>query len=82
MKLYNIHNTREFFEKLNKCEGIVELVDDKGGRRQLLKEMDRRDEPLTYSQIDGTISQIELKFHNDNDCHNILCWLINKRHIA
>ena len=30
MKVYNITNTREFFNKLSACKGSVELVDKNG----------------------------------------------------
>lgn len=82
MKLYNITDTREFYNRLAACRGTVELMNEEGTERKLLHEGGSRDVLLPLCQVYGKISRIELVFHNDQDRHDILCWLLNKRSIA
>ncbi|MFG6332966.1 MAG: polya polymerase [Lachnospiraceae bacterium] len=81
MKVYNINNSREFFEKLTACKGTVELVNEEGKRLRLA------DGPLTpdtllMTYFKGTIREMELIFQNSEDCARILSYLMNKRHLA
>ncbi len=81
MKVYNIHNGKEFFKKIAACEGMVELVNEKGERLQLTKGMpDPSTLPMMY--FDGAIREMELFFQNQKDCTRILHYLMNKRHLA
>lgn len=79
MKLYNITDTREFYDRLAACRGTVELVDETEGKQQILHEAGSYGVLLPLCQIYGKINCIELLFHNDLDRHNILYWLLNKR---
>lgn len=74
MKIYGITDTRRFYEKLNDCRGEVELVDEESGARQLLRApVSQTLLPLSFMQ--GTISRIELIFHDDRDFNTIFRWL-------
>lgn len=81
MKVYNIQNGKEFFEKIAACEGAVELVNEKGERLQLTQGLPNPSAlPLMY--FDGAIREMELFFQNQDDCTRILYYLMNKRHLA
>lgn len=81
MKVYNIQDSREFFEKLTACKGTVELVNNDGKHLTL---MDGTQTPnallMTYFQ--GAIKEMELRFQDQEDCSRILRYLMNKRHLA
>lgn len=77
MKIYDITDTRKFYEKLTACKGKVEIIDEKSGARELVKApADRTLFPFSFMQ--GTISQIELIFHDDRDFNTIFRWLQEK----
>ncbi|MBO5093879.1 MAG: hypothetical protein J6C33_05935 [Lachnospiraceae bacterium] len=78
MKIYNIHNTHEFFERLSACEGKVELIDEKGTRFELLHGKHSSD-IIPLFAVYGNIRQIELTFEKAEDCSKIFSYLINKR---
>lgn len=81
MKVYNIRDSREFFEQLTACKGTVELVNEEGKHLTLLEEPLTPDMMLmTYFQ--GTIREMELIFQDQEDCSRILHYLMNKRHLA
>lgn len=81
MKVYNIHNGKEFFEKIAACKGTVELVNEKGERMPLTQGLpDAPALPMIY--FDGAIRELELFFQNQEDCSRILHYLMNKRHLA
>ncbi len=67
MKVYNIKNSKKFFEKLNDCKGTVTLLNEDGEQM-----------PLSHSMttIDGTIRQLELKFQDNQDSVEILNYLL------
>lgn len=78
MKVYNIRNTHEFFERLSNCRGIVELVDESGTKLQLTPG-NGKSGLLPFPQIYGEIRQLELSFQDGEDCQNILSYLMNRR---
>ena len=78
MKIYNINDTHEFFERLSACEGRVELIDEKGARFELLHGK-RSSGIVPLFSLYGNIRQIELKFEKAEDCSKIFSYLINKR---
>ena len=78
MKIYNIHDARTFFQCLTECEGTIELIEENGNHRQLFNGSEDA-KTLPFHQIYGSIPQIELKFHKDEDCHKILSYLMNRR---
>lgn len=81
MKVYNIQNGKEFFEKIAASEGAVELVNEKGERLQLTRGLpDSSVLPMMY--FNGAIHEMELFFQNQADCTRILHYLMNKRHLA
>lgn len=77
MKIYDISDTRKFFEKLNDCRGEIELVDALSGERERL-EAPVRQRLYPFSTVQGTISQIELIFHDHQDFDSIFRWILNK----
>ena len=78
MKVYNITNTREFFNKLSACKGSVELVDENGLHLELTHGREVL-EILPFSYMYGTIDQMELVFRDPQDCAMIVTYLMNKR---
>lgn len=80
MKIYNIHNTHEFFDRLSTCEGKVELVDEAGKRIELLHGRQSSDIVPLFS-LYGNIRRLELKFERAEDCNKIFSYLINKREV-
>lgn len=82
MKIYNINNTCNFFEKLVACQGEVEFVDRKNGSKTPLTKQGIQQNLLPLSLINGRISEIELIFHNHQDFDNIFRWVMNKGSIA
>lgn len=82
MKIYNIDNTCNFFEKLAACQGEVEFVDERNGSRTPLTKQGIRENLLPLSLINGKIKEIELIFHNHQDFDSIFRWVMNKGSIA
>ena len=78
MKIYNITDTHEFFERLSACEGRVELIDEKGTRFEL-PHGKRSSGIVPFLSLYGSIRQLELKFEKAEDCSKIFSYLINKR---
>ncbi len=78
MKIYNINNTTDFFEKLAACRGEVELVDEKNGDNTLLQKQSIRETLVPLSCVQGTISEIQLIFHDHQDFDSIFQWVFNK----
>lgn len=81
MKVYNISDSREFFEKLTACRGTVELVDEKGARLPIPKAPLSSD-PGLMTCFRGTIREMELRFQDPEDMDKILHYLMNKRNLA
>ncbi len=81
MKIYNINNTKELFDKLAECQGMVRLVSETGEQLEIQPgKLDKSLLPMLYVQ--GTIKQIELLFENARDCDRIFNYLVNKRGTA
>ncbi len=81
MKVYNIRDSREFFEKLTSCSGTVELVNEQGTRFPLPKSSLPSD-PWLMTCFQGTIKEMELRFQDAEDLNRILNYLMNKRDLA
>lgn len=81
MKVYNIRNGKEFFEKVAACKGMVEMVSEEGKRLRLTAGEQSQDLiPMTY--FHGEIRELELIFQKSEDCSRILSYLMNKRDLA
>ncbi len=81
MKFYNINNTKELFDKIAACQGLVRLVSETGEQLEIQPgKLDKSLLPMLYVQ--GTIKQIELLFENARDCDRIFNYLVNKRGTA
>lgn len=81
MKVYNIQNSRDFFEQLTACRGTVELV-NKDGRHLTLIDGPLAPDELLMTYFQGAIKEMELIFQEQEDCSRILNYLMNKRHLA
>ena len=81
MKVYNIKDSREFFEKLTACKGTVEIVKEDGTRLPPMAGSPTS-ELQSMTCFQGAIRQMELYFQDQNDCTQILHYLINKRNLA
>lgn len=81
MKIYNINNTKELFDRLAACQGTVRLVGETGEQVEIQPgKFDESLLPMLYVQ--GTIKQMELRFENAGDCDLIFNYLVNKRGTA
>ncbi len=69
MKVYNIKNTKNFYDQLANCEGTVSMIDADG-----------KNLPITDSlaAVDGTINQMELSFNNRDDSYAMLRFLLRE----
>lgn len=76
MKVYNIRDSKKFFEHLAGCKGAVELVNEEGMHLTVIRGKEKADLlPMTY--MDGEIKQMELVFERREDCHYVMSYLIN-----
>ena len=81
MKIYNIDNTKELFDRLAACQGTVRLVGETGEPVEIQPgKFDKSLLPMLYVQ--GTIKQMELLFEKTRDCERIFNYLVNKRGTA
>ena len=69
MKFYNIKKSRAFFEKLNTCEGQIDIIGNDGSITPFGSGL---------CCIDGTITQIELRFQNTEDLDRMLHFALNE----
>lgn len=81
MTIYNIRNSKKFFSRLSECRGAVEIVGDDG---RTVEYSGNRSEAAEneFNCFDGTIKQIELKFHNVEDLEQMLGYIMNERRSA
>jgi len=78
MKIYNIRDSREFFEKLSTCKGKVKLVNENGTQMELTPgTADLNAFPLVYFR--GTIREMEVIFQDAEDWRNIVSYLMNMK---
>ena len=83
MKIYNISDTKRFFEVLSDCTGDIELVSRENLHISLSTPEDRENlKVLSLGYIDGTIDQMELNFRNPQDAVHVLEYLANKKNVA
>lgn len=82
MKIYNIENTKNFFETLSACEGNVELVGNKGEHITLNSENGENLNLLSETYVDGMIKEIELAFSNKNDAVKMFQYLSGMHNVA
>ena len=82
MKIYNIENTKDFFETLSECEGNVELVSNNGEHITLNKAHGNNLNLLSETYVDGMIKEIELAFTNKTDAVKIFEYLSGMHNVA
>ena len=81
MKIYNIRNSRSFFEKLAECRGKVEII----GQNGEIVDFSEKGEKFAGSALScysGFIPSIEVRFQYPEDLNNILGFVMNHRNIA
>ncbi len=76
MKIYNIKDTRKFFDRLTRCDGDVELVNDKGMHLSLFESDHKNLDTVAASYADGKINEIELCFLKPRDSIMMLEYLV------
>ncbi len=72
MKIYNVSDTKRFFETLMTCEGDIEVVSNEGMHITLSE--DRNSENLKVMAetfVSGMIKELELSFNNPKDAVKI-----------
>ncbi|MBO4845203.1 MAG: hypothetical protein J5525_02740 [Lachnospiraceae bacterium] len=82
MKIYNIENTKEFFETLSECEGNVELVNDNGEHITLSNKNGENLNLLSETYVDGSIKEIELSFSDKTDAVRMFTYLSGMHNVA
>lgn len=76
MKIYNIKDIDGFFEVLDKCQGVVELLSSEGDRINLKSKLSQY---VALSKIftDAHISDIEIIAHDPHDVNLLFQFLVN-----
>ncbi len=75
MKIKNINEPQKFFEKLQHCQGKIELVTSEGDRLNLKSTLCQYI-ALTQMFKDATISEVELLVSEPEDLNLILDYLV------
>ncbi|MGN0131206.1 MAG: polya polymerase [Lachnospiraceae bacterium] len=77
MKIYNISDTKKFFEVLFQCNGDVELVSAEGIHISLKEEGRKNDHLglLAETYLRGTIREMELSFLDPRDAEMVCGYL-------
>ena len=81
MKIYNIRNSRSFFERLAECSGKVEII-GQNGEIVDFSEKGEKFAGSTLSCYSGFIPSIELRFQYPEDMDDMLGYIMNQRNIA
>ena len=76
MKIYNIKDAKRFFEKLAKCDGDVEVVNEKGMHISLFDNDRKNLETVAASYAKGKIDELELCFVKPKDSIMMLEYLV------
>ncbi|MCR5417845.1 MAG: hypothetical protein K6E84_02925 [Lachnospiraceae bacterium] len=79
MKIYNIENTKKFFNTLSECKGEVDLVNRNGDHIAL---NDEHLSILKESYLGGTIRELELSFENGQDAVKVFEFLSGMSSVA
>jgi len=82
MKIYNVNNTKKFFETLSACEGNVELVNNNGEHILLNTKKGKNLNLLSETYINGMIKEIELAFSNKQDAVKMFQFLSTMNNAA
>lgn len=77
MKIYNISDTRRFFNQIASCEGTVEIMNGEGTMVTLTSVEDKaRISLLAQTYTSGTLNGIEVRCHDPRDgermCHYLM----------
>lgn len=75
MKIYNIQDTKGFFNRLTKCKGDVEVVNKQGMHLPLVDNDRKQFETIAASYANGKINEIELFFLKPEDSVMMLEYL-------
>ncbi len=76
MKIYNIQDTKVFFNRLTKCKGDVEIVNKQGMHLSLVDNNHKQLDTVAASYADGKINEIELFFLKPEDSVMMLQYLV------
>lgn len=77
MLIKDIHNPKEFFEKVSKCKGSVELVTGEGDRLNLKSTLCQYI-ALTQMFEEGILKKIELVVEKEEDLNLLLPFLVTE----
>ncbi len=76
MKVYNITDTKKFFETLRKCTGNVDVVNDEGKQMSLIVDGHESLSALAAAYVKGTIEELELHFSKPQDIQFVAQYLV------
>ena len=75
MKVQNITNIDKFFETIDRCDGVVELLTPEGDRLNLKSQLCKY---LALAKIfsDGKIKEIEIICHEPKDVEKLIEYMV------
>ena len=76
MKVTNITNVDKFFEVVDKCEGKVELITDKGDRVNVKSKVSQYS-ALVKMLAHGKIKQMEIVAEQKKDTQKLIAFMVN-----
>lgn len=77
MKIFGIHNIKDFLSAVDECTGKVEIVTEAGDRLNLRSKLCQY---IALADIfqDASIGEIEISFENTDDASKILKFLMTE----
>ena len=75
MKVLNISDIDKFFNVIDSCEDVVELITGEGDRINLKSKLSQY---IAFAELfsNGTIPEMEIVAHNPNDVQKIVNFMI------
>ena len=77
MKLFNIDDSKEFFNVVNECKDKVELVNKDGSRIDLRSKLTQN-----ILSIEDHFPELQLAFHNREDLSKMLAYAMDTKYLA
>lgn len=78
MRIENIDNPEEFFEVINSCQGLVELITGDGDRLNLKSKLCQYISLTNIFSSAATIPELEIVAHEPEDMRRLLDYLMQK----
>ena len=83
IKVYNISNTKRFFELILQCKGTVEIVNDDGLHISMIEHGNPENLPaIAASYVRGVVEELELALTCNDDAIKIMRYLCGMKRTA